>query len=78
VIGAGAMGVAIAQVAAVAGHPVKLYDTRPGAADQAIVDIRKTYAKLAERGRMGLDAAMAAGARLRSVPMAKIAIAPRR
>lgn len=67
VIGAGAMGLGIAQVAAAAGHPVKLYDSRPGVADKAVVDIRKAYARLVEKGRMSLDAAMAAGARLRSV-----------
>ena len=33
VIGAGTMGAGIAQVAAVAGHPVLVYDTAPGAAD---------------------------------------------
>ena len=53
VIGSGAMGAGIAQVAATAGHQVVLFDTRPGAADQAIADIGKTYAKLVEKGRMG-------------------------
>ncbi len=53
VIGSGAMGAGIAQVAATAGHQVLLFDTRPDAADQAIADIGKTYAKLVEKGRMG-------------------------
>ena len=35
VIGAGAMGRGIAQVAAQAGHPVVLVDSQPGAADRA-------------------------------------------
>ena len=35
VIGAGAMGAGIAQVAAQAGHRVQLHDTRFGAADAA-------------------------------------------
>lgn len=39
VIGAGAMGAGIAQVAAQAGHPVKLYDNRPGAAAEAVAGI---------------------------------------
>ena len=53
VIGSGAMGAGIAQVAATAGHQVLLFDTRDGAADKAIADIGKTYAKLVEKGRMG-------------------------
>lgn len=53
VIGSGAMGAGIAQVAATAGHQVLLFDTRPGAADKAISDIGKAYAKLVGKGRMG-------------------------
>ena len=53
VIGSGAMGAGIAQVAATAGHQVLLFDTRPDAADKAILEIGKTYAKLVEKGRMG-------------------------
>ncbi len=64
VIGSGAMGSGIAQVAAAAGYQVKLFDTRPGAVDKAIVEIRAVYAKLVEKGRMSQDAASAAGARL--------------
>lgn len=41
VVGAGAMGAGIAQVAALAGHTVHLYDTRAGAAETAIAGIRK-------------------------------------
>jgi 3-hydroxybutyryl-CoA dehydrogenase len=53
VIGSGAMGSGIAQVAAVAGHTVKLFDTRPEAVDNAIAGIGKALAKLVEKGRMG-------------------------
>ncbi len=67
VVGSGAMGAGIAQIAAAAGHPVKLFDTRAEAADKAIAEIRKTYSKLAEKGRMTAAAAEAAGARLQSV-----------
>jgi 3-hydroxybutyryl-CoA dehydrogenase len=57
VIGSGAMGSGIAQVAASAGHQVILFDTRDGAAAKAIADIGKVYARLVEKGRMsGLDA----------------------
>jgi len=64
VIGAGAMGAGIAQIAAVAGHPVRLFDTRPGAALAAIDGIAKTLTKLAEKGKMPLEAANHAASRL--------------
>ena len=64
VIGAGAMGSGIAQVAAAAGHPVRLLDARAGAAEKAIDGIRAQFAKLVDKGRMSADAAAAAGARL--------------
>jgi len=52
VIGAGAMGAGIAQVAAQAGHPVKLYDNRPGAAAQAVAGIERQLARLVEKGKL--------------------------
>ena len=65
VIGAGAMGAGIAQIAAQAGHPVQLLDTQPGAAAKAIAGIRATFAKLADKGKLDRDAAANAGERLR-------------
>jgi 3-hydroxybutyryl-CoA dehydrogenase len=67
VIGSGAMGSGIAQVAAAAGHVVRLFDTRPGAAQDAIADIGKVYARLVEKGRMTAQDADAARARLEPV-----------
>ena len=64
VIGAGAMGAGIAQIAAQAGHPVRLLDLKPGAAAQAIAALRATFGKLADKGRLTPEAAAAAGARL--------------
>ncbi|WP_295991807.1 3-hydroxyacyl-CoA dehydrogenase PaaH [Rugamonas sp.] len=64
VIGSGAMGAGIAQVAAVAGHTVKLYDTRPDAVAKAIADIAKVFGKLVEKGRISGADANAAHARL--------------
>lgn len=52
VIGAGAMGAGIAQVAAQAGHPVKLYDNRPGAAAQAIDGIDRQLGRLVEKASL--------------------------
>ena len=67
VVGAGAMGAGIAQVAAVAGHPVRLLDNRPGAAEQAVAGIRAQLAKLADKGKISAEAAQVAGARLQPV-----------
>ena len=64
VVGSGAMGAGIAQVAAAAGHSVKLLDNRPGAAASAIAGIRAQFAKMAEKGKLTAAAASAAGERL--------------
>ena len=65
VIGAGAMGAGIAQVAAQAGHPVRLYDTRTGAAAQAIAGIDRQLARLVEKGKLDAATHVATLARLR-------------
>jgi len=67
VVGSGAMGSGIAQVAATAGHQVLLFDTRLEAADKAIAEIGKTYARLVEKGRMEAAAADEARARLKRI-----------
>ncbi|MBO3274715.1 3-hydroxyacyl-CoA dehydrogenase PaaH [Pseudomonas schmalbachii] len=67
VIGAGAMGVGIAQIAAQAGHPVKLYDARPGAAAQAIEGIDRQLGRLVEKGKLAADARNATVARMQAV-----------
>ncbi|MBF1166195.1 MAG: 3-hydroxyacyl-CoA dehydrogenase, partial [Dechloromonas agitata] len=67
VVGTGAMGAGIAQVAAQAGHVVKLLDNRPGAAAKAVDGIRAQFAKLAEKGKISAEAAQAAGERLVAV-----------
>lgn len=64
VIGAGAMGAGIAQIAAVAGHPVFLHDLRPGAAEAAIAGIRVQIAKLASKGKLSAERAASAAAAL--------------
>jgi 3-hydroxybutyryl-CoA dehydrogenase len=66
VVGSGAMGAGIAQVAAAAGHFVILYDTRPEATEAALGTIRKTFQMLADKGRMTAAAAADASARLRA------------
>ena len=67
VIGAGAMGAGIAQVAAAAGHQVKLFDTQPDAAAKAIDGLRMQFEKLAAKGKVSAETAQAAGARLVAV-----------
>src|SRR2546422_4879973 len=67
VIGAGTMGAGIAQVAASAGHPVRLLDVRPGAAQGAIAQIGKALAALVDKGRLAADERAATLARLAAV-----------
>jgi 3-hydroxybutyryl-CoA dehydrogenase len=67
VIGAGAMGAGIAQLAAQAGHRVQLFDTRMGVADQAKIRIGETLVGLAAKGKGTRADADAATARLTPV-----------
>src|SRR5262249_9193420 len=50
VVGAGQMGGGIAQVVATSGRHVSLYDSQPGATDRALDTMRKSLAKLEEKG----------------------------
>jgi 3-hydroxybutyryl-CoA dehydrogenase len=52
VVGAGTMGAGIAQVAAVAGHPVIVYDAVEGAAARAVAAVRDRVAGLVQKGRL--------------------------
>lgn len=67
VIGAGAMGAGIAQVAATAGHEVSLVDAAPGAAAKAIERLQDTLLRLVDKGRLGADDARAVVARIHPV-----------
>ena len=60
VVGAGIMGAGIAQVAALAGHRVQLFDLRAGAAAQARERLGTTLDGLVAKGRLDADAATAA------------------
>ncbi|MFD6434778.1 3-hydroxyacyl-CoA dehydrogenase [Streptomyces venezuelae] len=64
VVGTGTMGQGIAQVALVAGHPVRLYDAAPGRAKAAADAIGARLDRLVEKGRVAADDRAAAGARL--------------
>ena len=52
IVGAGVMGIGIAQVAALAGHPVRLLDARDGAAAAALERLAQTLAGLVGKGRL--------------------------
>ncbi len=67
VVGAGAMGAGIAQIAAVNGHRVQLHDTRFGASDAAKKNIAATLAKLVAKGRLAQADADAAVGRIATV-----------
>ncbi|MBC7598310.1 MAG: 3-hydroxyacyl-CoA dehydrogenase [Polaromonas sp.] len=62
-VGTGAMGRGIAQIAAQAGSTVKLFDTQTGAADKAAGTLAAQWDKLVDKGR--LDVALAASHKAR-------------
>ncbi|HPJ52899.1 MAG TPA: 3-hydroxyacyl-CoA dehydrogenase NAD-binding domain-containing protein, partial [Flavobacteriales bacterium] len=64
VVGAGTMGSGIAQVAAQAGHPVVLYDTRLEALDKAKAALAKVMGRLVEKGNLDREEAEAIQGRI--------------
>ena len=64
VVGCGAMGRGIVQIAALAGLSVRLFDAVPGAADAALLALGDTLARLQDKGKLGADAVTAARARM--------------
>jgi 3-hydroxybutyryl-CoA dehydrogenase len=67
IIGTGAMGRGIAQIAAQAGCRVLLLDTREGAAAEAKDALGKQWGKLVEKGKLTAEAAVTATERLEIV-----------
>jgi 3-hydroxybutyryl-CoA dehydrogenase len=67
VVGAGTMGAGIAQVAAVAGHSVKLFDENPAAASKGLGLIRQNLDKLVSLNRLAPDQAEATYRRIEAV-----------
>jgi 3-hydroxybutyryl-CoA dehydrogenase len=57
VVGSGAMGSGIAQVAATAGHPTIIYDTNAGALDKAKANLTNSLNKLVEKQKITADKA---------------------
>ncbi|MFM8691914.1 MAG: 3-hydroxyacyl-CoA dehydrogenase [Limnohabitans sp.] len=64
IIGAGAMGRGIAQIAAQAGSEVHLFDTQSGASSKAREAIGQTWDKLAEKGKITAESVNLFKARL--------------
>ena len=52
IIGAGTMGVGIAQAAATAGWQVRLFDVEQSLVDQAMTNIGNRFSRLVEKGRI--------------------------
>jgi 3-hydroxybutyryl-CoA dehydrogenase len=67
VVGTGAMGAGIAQVAAVAGHDVYLHDAGPNRAAAAADSVAQRLADLSAKGRMTAEGAHAAADRIHVV-----------
>ncbi|MFE6159688.1 3-hydroxyacyl-CoA dehydrogenase [Streptomyces sp. NPDC056486] len=67
VVGTGTMGQGIAQVALLAGHPVRLYDAVEGQAKTAAAAIGARLDRLVEKGRLTADDRSAAGGRIMPV-----------
>lgn len=64
VIGAGTMGIGIAQVAAAAGHPVRLFDIAPAAAQRAIDELARRLRQRVDGGKADANTTEALLARL--------------
>ncbi|HLM67906.1 MAG TPA: 3-hydroxyacyl-CoA dehydrogenase family protein [Longimicrobium sp.] len=74
VIGAGTMGHGIAQVCAMAGYDVALFDPTPGAVDRALTRIGENLDKGVERGKVAAADAAAARGRLRAADTLRDAV----
>lgn len=64
IVGSGVMGTGIAQIAIQAGIQVRLFDAREGAAQAARDNLKRTFDKLVEKGKISADNAVAALERL--------------
>ena len=64
IIGAGAMGSGIAQVAAAAGHEVVLVDAHTEALDRSAAALSKVMSRQVEKGRMTSEASAALQGRI--------------
>ena len=70
IVGAGLMGRGIAQIAALAGIEVLMFDLRAGAADEAKAALEQTLSMLVDKGKLSADERAAAAGRI--VPAAEL------
>ena len=77
VVGAGVMGVGIAQVAAQAGHTVMLYDAREGAASEAKTRLAKSLDALVTKGKLTAQGVMQTLSRIETIASLEAAAAAR-
>ncbi|WP_394063667.1 3-hydroxyacyl-CoA dehydrogenase [Alcaligenes sp. WGS1538] len=68
IVGAGAMGRGIAQIAAQAGKQVLLYDVNPDSVQAALADLRSVWNRLQEKGKLSAEQVQAAQAGLQVAP----------
>ncbi len=71
ILGAGTMGMGIAQVAATAGHTTFLYDSRQEAVDKAIIALNKTMDTLVAKKKLSHEDATAILGRIRPATLMK-------
>ena len=71
VIGAGAMGRGIVQVAAAGGLKVKLFDVNQAQSQDALEFIGKMLGRAADKGQMTEESALAASARIEVIEMTR-------
>src|SRR5438093_1176357 len=74
VVGAGQMGAGIAQVVAASGRRVLLHDAAPGAVERGLETMRRSLAKLAEKGGADPDDVLARIEPVEDVPPADLMI----
>ncbi|HEY7237033.1 MAG TPA: 3-hydroxyacyl-CoA dehydrogenase NAD-binding domain-containing protein, partial [Gemmatimonadaceae bacterium] len=76
VVGAGAMGSGIAQIAAQAGHSVVIADTRPEATRKAAFDMRASLDRLVGKGKLSSDGRAATLGRIEFIdaPLADMSV----
>lgn len=67
VVGSGAMGSGIAQVAATAGHEVVLYDQQPAALQKAMTTLKSLLDRLSEKGKLTSEKAGEIFSRIKTV-----------
>ena len=77
VVGAGVMGVGIAQVAAQAGHTVMLYDAREGAAAEAKTRLTTSLEALVTKGKLTAQGVMQTLSRIETIVSLEAAAAAR-